>query len=122
MKRMGLAVVLGVICLASSGCCGFRCPTLCGLFGCRSDSGCGQTYWGDWRACPDTCDQCGNWTGPTNEYVVGRSVKPAVTQEESAPPKADEPTVADGAFEREVPVSAWQPREAKVRRVIRRRR
>lgn len=62
MKRLVLLAVVALVVSTSSGC---RCLFPC--FGCcfpGGGMGCGETYWGDWPNCCDSCDNCGNWIAP----------------------------------------------------------
>lgn len=75
--KFAVSAALSVILLAGyTGCCcnrprcGHGCDD-CGVSDCGScDSGCGgmgcgARYWGDWPSGCEPCDQCANWTGPS---------------------------------------------------------
>lgn len=63
MKRTSLAALIGLALLLNAGCQHCRWTIFPDVTPCGPGPGCGERYWGDWRACPDPCDQCANWVG-----------------------------------------------------------
>jgi hypothetical protein len=63
MKRFALAALLGLALLSNFGCQHCCWTIFPDVAACGPDMGCGDRYWGDWRAKPDPCDKCANWVG-----------------------------------------------------------
>lgn len=68
---LGLALMLG----STGCCCGLGHPLFPNL-GCNGAMGCQKTGIFNWSHCCDTCDQCGDYTGPDIVARTGDSYYP----------------------------------------------
>lgn len=66
MKRFALAAVLLATAVMNTGCQHCCWTIFPDVPACGPGLGCGERYWGDWKACPDPCDKCANWIGHGN--------------------------------------------------------
>jgi len=63
MKRSALAALFLATLLFNAGCQHCCWTIFPDVAACGPGLGCGERYWGDWRAKPDPCDKCANWVG-----------------------------------------------------------
>lgn len=63
MKRIALAALCCLVLAINTGCQHCCWTIFPDVAACGPGPGCGERYWGDWKACPDPCDKCANWVG-----------------------------------------------------------